>query len=47
MRNEINDLSIRFFECTNCKYINDRDYNASVNILDEGMRVFSLKGLFN
>lgn len=47
MRNEVNDLSIRSFECTKCKYINDRDYNASVNILDEGIKLAFRKGLFN
>ena len=46
-RNEVNDISIRSFECTKCKYINDRDYNASVNILDEGIKLAFRKGLFN
>ncbi len=38
-RNEISDLSIRKFECINCKCENDRDINASINILDEGIRI--------
>ena len=37
-RNEVNDLSIRNFLCVNCNNINDRDINASINILDEGIR---------
>ena len=38
-RNEVNDLSIRNFECKNCHNLNDRDINASINILDEGIRL--------
>jgi len=38
-RNKINDLSIRKFLCINCNNINDRDINASINILDEGIRL--------
>ena len=38
-KNEINDLSIRSFLCINCKNTNDRDINASINILDEGIRL--------
>lgn len=38
-RNEINDLSIRNFLCINCNNTNDRDINASINILDEGIRL--------
>lgn len=38
-RNEINNLSIRKFECNHCKSENDRDINASINILDEGIRI--------
>ena len=44
-KNEINDLSIRSFECTNCKSLNDRDINASINILDEGIKIAVNKGL--
>ena len=44
-RNEINDLSIRSFECCKCHYENDRDINASINILDEGIRIAFNKGL--
>ena len=38
-RNEIKDLSIRRYECINCHNENDRDINASINILDEGIRI--------
>ena len=38
-RNKINDLSIRKYLCINCNNINDRDINASINILDEGIRL--------
>lgn len=38
-RNAINDLSIREFKCINCNNFNDRDINASINILDEGIRL--------
>ena len=44
-RNEINDLSIRSFECKRCKCMNDRDINASINILDEGIKIAVNKGL--
>ena len=44
-RNEINDLSIRSFECEKCHCENDRDINASINILDEGIRIAINKGL--
>ena len=44
-RNEINDLSIRSFECIKCKFLNDRDINASINILDEGIKIAINKGL--
>lgn len=45
-RNNINDLSIRNFECEYCHYTHDRDLNASLNILDEGIRIALNKGLF-
>ena len=44
-RNEINDLSIRSFECLKCHHENDRDINASMNILDEGIRIMLTKKL--
>ena len=44
-RNEVNDLSIRSFECKKCKCMNDRDINASLNILEEGIKIAFNKGL--
>ena len=44
-RNEINDLSIRSFECINCHCENDRDINASINILVEGIKIAINNGL--
>lgn len=35
------DLSYRVYECNNCGLIIDRDYNASINILNEGFRILS------
>ena len=34
-----NNLSIRSWECTNCGNKNDRDINASINIMFEGLRI--------
>ena len=36
----IKDLSIRKWECPRCTSINLRDLNASINILDEGLRMY-------
>ena len=44
-KNEINDLSIRSFECKRCMCMNDRDINASINILEEGIKIAINKGL--
>ena len=33
-----NDLSIREWECKNCGSMNDRDVNASINIMFEGLK---------
>ena len=35
LEHKIKDLSIRSFEFIKCKYINDCDINASLNILEE------------
>ncbi len=35
-----NNLSIRNWECTNCGNKNDRDINASINIMFEGLRIY-------
>ena len=37
--NKTEDLSIRSWECDRCHHINDRDINASINIMDEGIRL--------
>ena len=36
-KNNVNNLNIREWECINCKSINDRDINASENIMYEGI----------
>ena len=36
----IKDLSIREWECPHCHITNDRDINASLNILDEGIKLY-------
>lgn len=35
-----NNLSIRNWQCDNCKNMNDRDINASINIMFEGMKMY-------
>ncbi len=37
---EVKDLSIRKWECPNCHTNHDRDYNASVNIMFEGLKIY-------
>jgi putative transposase len=37
------NVSIRVYECPVCKYKEDRDVNAAKNILNEGIRIFTIK----
>ena len=37
---QVKDLSIRKWECPNCTNINDRDINASTNIMFEGVKMY-------
>ncbi len=37
---KVKDLSIRNWECPNCHTNHDRDYNASVNIMFEGLKIY-------
>ena len=38
------DLSIRKWKCEKCGLIHDRDYNASLNIMFEGLKIY-MKGI--
>ena len=37
----VKDLSVRVWECPNCHAKHDRDVNAAINILQEGLRMLS------
>lgn len=37
------DLGVRVWECQECHNVNDRDLNASINILNEGLRKYNLR----
>ena len=37
---KVKDLNVRKYECEKCSYVNDRDINASINILDKGIEIF-------
>lgn len=41
--NKLKDLNIREYECPNCHKNLDRDFNASINIRNEGIRILKLK----
>jgi len=36
-------LSLRSWDCPSCLQTNDRDINASINILNEGLKLTTLK----
>ena len=37
------DLGVRVWECPECHNVNERDLNASINILNEGLRKYNLR----
>lgn len=39
--NQTKDLGIRTYVCPKCGLVIDRDYNASINILNEGLRIIN------
>ena len=41
---KLKDLSIRKWKCVKCGIIHDRDYNASLNIMFEGLKIY-MKGI--
>ena len=42
---KLKDLSIRKWECESCTNINERDINASINIMFEGIKIYMEKGI--
>ena len=37
---EVKDLSVRKWTCPECGLIHDRDINASINIMFEGLKIY-------
>ena len=37
---KLKDLTIRVWECPNCHNVNERDLNASINIMDKGLEMY-------
>jgi len=35
-------LAMRIHRCDKCNLVMDRDYNASINILQKGLKIFNL-----
>ena len=40
---KVKDLAVREYECPNCGTYHDRDFNASVNIMFEGIKKYFRK----
>lgn len=38
----IKDINVRQWVCSECRESHDRDHNAALNILNEGLRILSL-----
>ena len=45
--NITNNLNIRNWECPKCGNLNDRDINASINIMFEGLKIHYLSKVNN